>query len=251
MHDNLKHLCVVLVSTRNPLNIGASARAMSNLGFLQLRVVNPYEASFREARSAVGAAELLASAEVYGSVADAVADCSLVVGTTAARDRELHQPLRPLQQAAPIIRKRLVGGKRVALLFGSEKRGLANDDLSYCNWLLHIPTREEHVSMNLGQAVAVCLYELARVAGTGRKQSKKTVSKPVKLKPALAGQSERITSMLIDALRTSGYLEQKIVAAKEEKIRRMVRRLELSQEDAELWLGMLRQIVWKMKQSDR
>jgi tRNA/rRNA methyltransferase len=261
MAGYLDHLCVVLVSTRNPLNIGAAARAMSNLGFLRLRVVNPYEASFREARSAVGAAELLASAEEYGSVAEAVADCTLVVGTTAARDRELHQPLKALQQAAPIIRKRLVAGEQVALLFGSEKRGLANDDLSYCNWLLHIPTREEHVSMNLGQAVAVCLYELARVAGPGKKQLQKAISRSTKqgpgkqrsekLKPALAGQNERITTMLIDGLRTSGYLEGKTVAAKEEKIRRMVRRLELSSEDAELWLGMLRQMVWKMRQSER
>jgi TrmH family RNA methyltransferase len=250
MPGNLDHLCVVLVSTRNPLNIGAAARAMSNLGFLRLRVVNPYEASFREARSAVGAAELLANAEEYGSVAEAVADCALVVGTTAARDRELQQPLKALQQAAPAIRKRLSAGQRVALLFGSEKRGLANDDLSYCNWLLHIPTREEHVSMNLGQAVAICLYELAREASSGGRRSQKAERKSERLKPALAGQNERITTMLIDALRASGYLEQKPVAAKEEKIRRMVRRLELSSDDAELWLGMLRQMVWKMKQSD-
>src|SRR5215510_10984815 len=83
-------LSVVLVSPRNPLNIGAAARAMSNLGFTSLRVVNPYEASFREARSAVGAASLLKNAEEYKAVADAVADCSLVVGTTAAHNRELH-----------------------------------------------------------------------------------------------------------------------------------------------------------------
>ena len=99
-------LCVVLVSTRNPLNIGAAARAMSNLGFLRLRVVNPYDASFREARSAVGASRVLKNAEEYNSVADAVADCSLVVGTTAARDRELQHSLKALEQGAPLIRKR-------------------------------------------------------------------------------------------------------------------------------------------------
>src|ERR1700720_3788436 len=82
-------LRVVLVESRNPLNIGAAARAMSNFGFLHLRVVNPYEAAFREARSAVGAAELLANAEEYRTVAEAVADCTLVVGTTAVRHREL------------------------------------------------------------------------------------------------------------------------------------------------------------------
>src|SRR5579885_2061134 len=77
--DNLR---VVLVAARNPLNIGAAARAMSNFGFLRLRLVNPYTAAFREARSAVGAAALLANAEEYQNVAEAVADCTLVVGTT-------------------------------------------------------------------------------------------------------------------------------------------------------------------------
>lgn len=244
-------LCVVLVSTRNPLNIGAAARAMSNLGFLRLRVVNPYEASFREARSAVGAAPLLANAEEYKSVAEAVVDCSLVVGTTAVGHRELQHPLRLLQQGAQLIRKRLKSGGRVALLFGSEKRGLANDDLSHCHWLMHIPTREEHISMNLGQAVAICLYELARGAGVAQNRSQnKAAQKTEKLKPATAGELERITSMLLDALRASGYLGQRPVAAKEEKIRRMVRRLDLSANDAEVWLGMLRQMVWKMKPQD-
>jgi len=231
---------------------------MSNLGFTRLRVVNPYEPSFREARSAVGAASLLAQAEQYGSVAEAVADCSLVVGTTAAGNRELQQPLRLLAEGAQLIRKRLRAGSRVALLFGSEKRGLANDDLSHCHWLMHIPTRKEHVSMNLGQAVAVCLYELARGDGEprwhGRKAAAKRRARVIPIKPAAiedklasAGQLERITTMLIDALRTSGYLAQQRVAAKEEKVRRMVRRLNLSANDAEVWLGMLRQILWKMK----
>ncbi|HVG90513.1 MAG TPA: TrmH family RNA methyltransferase [Alphaproteobacteria bacterium] len=253
-------LCVVLVSTRNPLNIGAAARAMSNMGFSRLRVVNPYEASFREARSAVGSASLLAQAEQYGSVAEAVADCSLVVGTTAACNRELHQPLKLPAEGAQLIRKRLRAGSRVALLFGSEKRGLANDDLSHCHWLMHIPTRKEHVSMNLGQAVAVCLYELARGADESRGYGQKAAAKrrpkvtAIKIagiedKLASAGQLERITTILIDALRTSGYLEQQSVAAKEEKVRRMVRRLDLSAKDAEVWLGMLRQVLWKMKQS--
>src|SRR5438105_4604039 len=89
-------LHVVLVKTRNPLNIGASARAMSNSGFRHLRVVQPYAPAFREARSAVGAVEVLANAEEFNSVAEAVGDCVLVVGTTAIRHRELqHQLWRP------------------------------------------------------------------------------------------------------------------------------------------------------------
>ena len=157
-----ERLSVVLVETSNPLNIGAAARAMSNFGFLRLRVVNPYDVAFREARSAVGAASsVLASAVEYKSVAEAVADCTLVIGTTAVRHRELQHPVRRLEIGGRLIRKELSTG-RVALLFGTEKTGLSNDDLSHCHWLINIPTREQHISMNLGQAVAVCLYELMR-----------------------------------------------------------------------------------------
>ena len=84
---------MVLVAARNPLNIGAAARAMSNFGFLRLRVVNPYAAAFREARSAVGASAVLARAEEYKTVAEAVADCALVVGTSAVGKRELQLSL--------------------------------------------------------------------------------------------------------------------------------------------------------------
>src|SRR5579862_3198751 len=103
----LDGLFVVLVATRNPLNIGAAARAMSNFGFRRLRVVNPYSPAFREARSAVGAAKLLEDAEEFDSVAEAVADCSLAVGTTAIRHRVLQQPLHLLDRGASLIRKRL------------------------------------------------------------------------------------------------------------------------------------------------
>src|SRR5271169_3927310 len=134
---------------------------MSNFGVRRLRVVNPYEVAFREARSAVGAAALLARTEQYQSVAEAVQDCRLVVGTTAAGRRQLQHRLQPLEAGARTIRRKLKTGP-VALLFGSEKVGLSNHELSHCHWLMRIPTREEHGSMNLGQAVAVCLYELVR-----------------------------------------------------------------------------------------
>jgi tRNA/rRNA methyltransferase len=233
-------LCVVLVGARNPLNIGAAARAMSNFGFLRLRVVNPYDVAFREARSAVGAASLLANAGEYKSVAAAVADCTLVVGTTAVRHRELQHPLRRLEYGARLIRKELATG-RVALMFGPEKTGLSNDDLSYCHWLMNIPTREQHISMNLGQAVAVCLYELVR-------DGKKTTSaKGKKQKPATAEEAERISNLLLEALHLSGYVNPIAVSTTEERVRRMVRRMDLSSSDAELWLGMFRQILWKMR----
>src|SRR6201986_5531251 len=105
--DYLDNLRVVLVSTRNPLNIGAAARAMSNFGALHLSLVNPYEPSFREARSAVGAADLLANAQVFATTGEAVADCTLVVGTTAVGAREMRHPLKYLEAGARAIRAQL------------------------------------------------------------------------------------------------------------------------------------------------
>src|SRR5262249_44181117 len=146
---------------RNPLNIGAAARAMSNFGFFDLRLVNPYEVAFREAKSAVKAHRVLENAREFPTLADAVADCALVVGTTSKGPRALEHPLRRVEYRGRAIAKKLASAP-VALLFGSEKFGLSNEDLSYCHWLLRIPTREEHGSMNLGQSVAVCLYEIIR-----------------------------------------------------------------------------------------
>jgi TrmH family RNA methyltransferase len=244
------HLRIILVEPRNPLNIGAAARAMSNFGFSHLRVVNPYELAFREARSAVGAAPLLARAEEFKTLAEAIEDCTLVVGTTAVGQRQLQHRVRRLEQAASLIRKRL-STSRVALLFGSEKRGLSNEHFSHCHWLLRIPTREEHRSMNLGQAVAVCLYELAR--------DPQAVSKREKLLPAAAADLERLTALLLDALRSSGYLKtnpgasqkRRSAAPVDEKIRRLVRRLNLSASDAELTLGIFRQILWKSRNDSK
>jgi TrmH family RNA methyltransferase len=232
-------LRVVLVGARNPLNVGAAARAMSNFGFPHLRVVKPYEAAFREARSAVGASQVLASAEEYKSVGEAVADCALVVGTTAIRHRELQHPLKRLEDGARLIRQ---ARGRVAILFGSEKVGLSNLDLSHCHWLLRIPTRAEHISMNLGQAVAVCLYELVRDASAAQRSAKPDL--------ATAGEVERITGVLLEALRASGYLKPRSTAATEAKVRRLLRRMKMEADDAEVWLGMLRQILWKIRSGD-
>lgn len=241
---DLDRISVVLVSTRNPLNIGAAARAMSNFGILDLRVVNPFEASFREARSAVGAAPLLEQAKEFSSVAEAVTDCSLVVGTTAVGHRELQHPLYRTEQAAPLIQAH-IATERVALLFGSEKRGLSNDDLSHCHWSMHIATRQEHLSMNLGQAVAVCLYELVR-------ENASTIQTHFSQQArAKAGEEAILTSKLLQALQSSGYIHPGQEANTEETMRRLVKRMSLSSDDARLWLGILRQIGWKLDTGKR
>ena len=232
-------LKIVLVSPRNPLNIGAAARAMSNFGFSEMRLVNPYAVAFREARSAVKAHAVLEQAREYPTVAEAVADCALVVGTTAIGPRVLEHPFRRLEFGGKVIAKK-IGAAPVALLFGSEKFGLSNEDMSHCHWLMRIPTREAHGSMNLGQAVAVCLYEIIRNPAAAKTAS------DVK-RPAEVVHTERITEFLETVLDRSGYVHARVEGSTRMKIRRLVRRLQLNAHDAEVWLGMLRQILWKLE----
>ena len=174
-------------------------------------------------------------------MADAVADCTLVVGTTAVRHRDLQHSLRRLEPGTRAIRKHLASSP-VALLFGSEKFGLSNEDLSHCHWVLNIPTSEKNISLNLGQAVAVCLYELIR--------DQKTIRQSEKVNLASSAELERITTLLLEVLRASGYIDLRRVADVDERIRRLVRRLKLPARDGDLWLGMLRQILWKMKSGE-
>jgi TrmH family RNA methyltransferase len=242
--QQLDQVCVVLVRARNPNNIGAVARAMHDFGFRHLRLVNDYAVPFETARSAVDASAVLASAATFPSVADAVADCTLVVGTTAVGERALQHPLNALPEAASAIHTELMREDgRVALLFGSEKTGLSNDELSHCHWLLTIPMEQHedirHPSMNLGQAAAVCLYELVRQTGvhvgTGTPQS------------APSGEVERLTALLNDVLEKTGYTKRHPANSDESQIRRLVLRMGLAANDVPVWMGILRQVLWRVR----
>lgn len=232
-------LKVVLVDTRNPLNIGASARAMSNFGFFDLRLVMPYDVAFREAVSAVGASDVVQNARICESVAEAVADCGLVVGATGLGHRQMQHPLHRLEKGGRLLRRHLQGAN-AALLFGSEKFGLSNQGMAHCHWLLHIPTRPGHDSMNLAQAVAVCLYELVRWPAAARRM-------PEPAEAAGGEEVERFTVLLEEALEASGYTDYGVAKNGSDKTHRLVRRLGLKARDATVWTGMMRQILWKLK----
>jgi TrmH family RNA methyltransferase len=231
-------LRVVMVDVRNPLNIGAAARAMSNFGFTELRLVNPYDVAFREARSAVKAQGILENAREYKTIAEAIADCSLVVGTTALGPRLLEHRMRRLEYGGKLIARRLASAP-AALLFGSEKFGLSNEEMSYCHWLMRIPTRDEHGSMNLGQAVAVCLYEMIR-------DPKAATLKPEPQRAADGEDVERLTGLLDEVLSKSGYVHKVTEESTELKLRRLTRRMNLNAHDVKVWMGMVRQILWKL-----
>lgn len=233
-------LRVVLVRTRNPLNIGAVARAMVNFGFGHLRVVEPYAVAFREARSAVDAEAVLISAEEFGDVAAAVADCALVVGTAEGRQRNTEEPLRGLEPGVEEIRQHLRSGARVAVVFGSEKRGLSNEELSPCQRVLRIPTEAVQPSMNLGQAVAVVLYEVIRETECERGAG-------IEVPLATAEDRERLVELVAKTLELSEAARRGERALGKEKVRRLVRHMGLTKPDAAEWMGLVRQILWKLR----
>ena len=253
--DQQARVVVVLVRARNPSNIGASARAIHDLGFSHLRIVNefpvPFQAALATERAAVDASSVLESAREFPTVAEAVADCTLVFGTTAVGERALEHPLQLLPEAAQNILTTLASDpqSQIALLFGSEKTGLSNQELSHCNALLTIPmntpSTDRHLSMNLGQAVAVTLYALS-VATNDRVphlvQSHRTRWDEMESEPAPSVDLERLTTLLRDILQTSGYIRRHPANSRELILRRLVRRMSLTASDAPVWTGILRQL---------
>jgi tRNA/rRNA methyltransferase len=250
------HLGVILVRPRNPLNMGAAARAMANFGFQHLAVVAPYAPHWREARSAVGAPELLQNARETASLAEAVADCTLVVGTGTLTYRKAEQQVVQLPVLAPLVQRELARGGRVAVVFGPEKHGLTRDDLSYCHALVEIPTDVRQPSMNLGQAVAVCLYELSsrafsaveelpapHAAAEDSESSTFAPSGPT----VPSGTLELLSGLIEETMRAVGYSPRSMQAANRHDLRLLVRRLGLNPADTRRALGLFRRVLWRLK----
>lgn len=244
-------LLVVLASPRNPLNIGAAARAMANFGFSHLAVVSPYAPHWREARSAVGAPDLLQNADECASLVEALADCTLIAGTGTLTRRKPEQPAIPLPALAPLLCNEIARGGRAALVFGPEKRGLTRDDLSYCHLLVEIPTAPEQPSMNLGQAVAVCLYQLAASA---RETAQAATNPPVgQILPGPEDQAvtcatlDLLAHVVDQTMEAADYSPTAMRAANRHDLRLLLRRLALTERDARRTLGLFRRILWRLK----
>lgn len=265
---------IVLVRPRNPLNIGAAARAMANFGFRELVVVNPYEPTWQETRSAVGAEEVVRSARAVPTLIDAVGDAALVVGTTSGSRRHLTRTLVPLlelatwldsrrspssetrprshQRSDALNRTKDVGrtvpgpkrrALRAALLFGSEKTGLSNEEMTYCHALVRIPTSPDCPSMNLGQAVAVSCYEIARQGLASRQAAGAHIHQS---DPATLQSLERIFERTVRVLDEAGYLQPKSRQAAILKLRQFLLEIGLTNYDARILGGVLAQIEWKL-----
>ena len=237
---------MVLVRPRNPLNIGAAARAMANFGLQGLSVVSPWEPHWREARSAVGAPDLLQNAKATESLAEAVADCTLVVGTGTLTYRKPEQEVVPLPALGPRVAQELAVGGRIALVFGPEKHGLTREDLSYCHVLVEIPTDPQQPSMNLGQAVAVCLYELAARDLPLLSDAPQPEPIPAPSSPAAAsGNLDLLAEVVQQAMTVAGYSPRGMQAANRHDLRLMLRRMALTQRDVRRILGLFRRILWR------
>jgi len=245
-------LDVVLVSPRNPLNIGAAARAMANFGFDRLTVVAPFEPHWREACSAVGAEDLLQNATVSPTLAEAVAACTLVIGTGSLTFRKPEQKVVSLPALAPLVQQERARGGRVALVFGPEKHGLTRQDLSWCQLLAEIPTSPRQPSMNLGQAVAVCLYELASLAFPGpavvpaAPASAQTTDQNLS---APSGSLDLLAQVIEETMAAAGYSPRSMQAANRHDLRLLLRRLAPTPRDTRRILGLFRRILWRLQQA--
>ena len=236
---NVKDLRIVLVRPRNPLNIASAARAMRNFGFENLAVVAPYEPVWEESRAAPGAEELLQEALVVPNLLAAIEDRTLVFGTSSLARRKPTLPVLLLDRLEDHW-KESQEAERIAILFGSEKTGLSNEDFSFCHSLLQIPTTPQCPSMNLGQAVAVCCYEFRRLPGQ---------HSPVPVEsPARASVGE--VSRLVEAIETLLCDKETLATAKERarlaRLRQMLLRWPLTSQDVTLALGVLRDLAWRL-----
>jgi len=260
--DQSDRLDIVLVAPRNPLNIGAAARAMANFGFHRLSIVAPFAVNWMEAKSAVGAPDLLREARVFDTLAEAVRDCSLVLGTGSLDRRRPVQTTLGLPEAAELIRKTLNASslppdheiprkpsQRVALLFGSEKHGLTTEELSWCHALAVIETCDAQPSMNLGQAVAVCLYEISRTAPDHTNDAATLTQKIKGSENPSSEQLDRLASLIEETMDAVNYTTRGISAANGEALRVLLRRLMPNEADLRRMMGLFRRTLWQLRRS--
>ena len=221
---------IVLVDPSHPGNIGSVARAMKNMGLADLVLVRPRSFPDEQAVAlAAGADDVLAAARVVDSVPAALADCGLVAATTS-RPRSLHwQFATPRDFAAKVVA--LPGSERVALLFGSERYGLANEELEYCNLLVRIPANPVYCSLNLAMSVQLLAYELflARESPQSATQLETPLAAGAELEHFYAHLGEVLAEVQFDD--RTGHLM--------ERLRRLFNRAELDRNELNILRGIL------------
>ncbi len=220
---------------------------MANFGMSRLSVVAPYAPHWREANSAVGAPDILKNATVSDSLAVAVRDCSLIAGTGTLTYRKPEQRVVQLPDLCPLVRKELERGGRFALVFGPEKHGLTKEDLSYCQMLVEIPTDKQQPSMNLGQAVAVCLYELAAHTYPDVEPTATREKANMPSSVAASGSLDLLAGVVEQVMEAARYSPAAMREANRHDMRLLLRRLAPTEKDVRRILGLFRRILWRLQ----
>ena len=230
-----ENISVVLVGTRKGGNIGAVARAMKNMGLERLKLVGPREQVTEECRMMAGKAiNLVNSADVYSSLDDAVARDHLIIGTTSLRKRERSQRIYTPREIAPLVREQ-AGSQRVALVFGPERRGLSDNQLARCQYLVSIPSNPEHPVLNLAQAVVVLTYEI--FISTQREGEDA-------LELASDEEREQMFRSMEEVLVKIGFLSSQNPEHIMRSIRRFLGRADLTPRDVKILRGIMSQVQW-------
>ncbi len=228
---------IVLVGTQHPGNIGAAARALKTMGLSQLVLVAPEQYPADEAfRRAAGADDLLASAEVTGTLAEAVADCRFVLGCTARSRRVALDELDPRAAALRVVQR--AATDPVALVFGRERTGLSNEELQLCHAAVHIPANPEYSSLNLAAAVQVLAYEL-RVALLAASDAGESTSEVAHDPIASHAQMEGFFAQLGETLDEIDFHKGRAPDSAMRKLRRLFLRAEMNEQEVRLMRGIL------------
>lgn len=227
----------VLVGTQHPGNIGAAARAMKTMGLARLVLVAPEKGVDEEARRrAAGAEDLLAAAPVHDTLAEAVADCRLVLGCTARSRRVALEELLPEEGAVQALQA-AAGGDEVAVVFGRERTGLTNEELELCHRAIHIPSDPAFSSLNLGAAVQVLAYEV-RMAVLG--EAARPPAEPgFREHPATHAQVEGFYGQLAETLEAIDFHKGRAPESAMRKLRRLFGKAQLTEQEVRILRGIL------------
>ncbi len=231
----------VLVDTTHPGNIGASARALKNMGFSSLVLVRPASPPGAEALArASGAADVLRGARIEQSIEAAVADCGLVIGASA-RTRSANFRVLEVREAAAEIAS-AARTRPVAVLFGGERNGLSNDELGRCHALLRIPADAAYESLNLGQAVQIVAYEI-RMASRGDAGAASGAPEP----PATAKEMAALAAHLDAVMTRVGFMHEGNAGQLGPRVQRLVSRAAPDDGEVRILRGLLAAIERRMR----
>lgn len=240
----LDDIRIVLVGPLYGGNIGSVCRAMANMGLSDLAIADARPVDMNEARMmACHATEILESRTEYPTMADAVADCGLVMGATA-RLGLYRQHAKTPREWAPHALKTAAGGSRVAMVFGREDNGLSNEELALCTQIIQIPTTREHSSINLAQAVMICAYELFTAADVYEAPEEKSPEASSQLREKMF---EIWRSMLLE----TGFMKDDKAEHMMLGLRRILSRGRLTEDDVKIMMGIARQALWAAQRTSQ